>query len=519
MKLRQVLLVTLISLLLAACNQSALQPNAEDPLLSTTAFPGENGLIVFSSNRSGNFEIYTMKPDGSGLTQLTNDPDADTFAAWSPDGSRIAFARTSGPAQAQGTYLMNADGSGMTQLTQTGDRNPNWSPDGTKILLDRLVDGSTGNRDIFIMNDDGSGQINLTNSTRIDFEPSWSPDGTKIVFVGSLSGNHNIYVMNADGSNQTNLTNIPTQEFRPSWSPDGSQIAFSRNVATSGFDLEIHVMNADGSGVVQLTNTNRSNSQPAWSPDGSQIVFTSTRDSNHEIYLMNADGSGQVKLSNSATVDEYPDWQPILNRPPTAEAGGPYNAEEGQATSLNGSATDPDGDSLSYSWRIDSDDCRFDDATLEDPTLTCTVAGNYTLSLAVSDGQETATDSAAVTITEAAVSYDFSGFFRPVKNLPKWNYAKARRTVPIKFSLNGYQGLDILVDGSPYSQQINCRTGEVIGSAEPTNYRTRKQLYYSKKWDTYFHFWKTEKRWKRTCREFVLALDDGSEHKAKFYFW
>ncbi len=86
------------------------------------------GQIAFVSRRDGNSEIYVMNADGSGQTNLTNNPASDTFPAWSPDGSRIAF--TSDRDGNQEIYVMNADGSGQTPLTNNPetDNSPVWSP-------------------------------------------------------------------------------------------------------------------------------------------------------------------------------------------------------------------------------------------------------------------------------------------------------------------------------------------------------------------------------------------------------
>jgi dipeptidyl aminopeptidase/acylaminoacyl peptidase len=94
--------------------------------------------------------------------------------------------------------------------------------------------------EIYAMNADGSGQVNLTNSQADDYSPAWSPDGTKIAFTRYEGGpGAEIYVMNADGTNQVNLTNDPADDSAPAWSPDGTKIAFTR---LGGADFEIYVM-------------------------------------------------------------------------------------------------------------------------------------------------------------------------------------------------------------------------------------------------------------------------------------
>jgi len=118
-------------------------------------------------------------------------------SAWSPDGTKIAF-NSGRPGVID---VMNSDGSGQTNLTNnpdSGDSEPAWSPDGSRILF---VSARDGNSEIYVMNADGSGQTNLTNNPDSgDSEPAWSPDGSRILFVSWRGGNAEIYVMNADGS-------------------------------------------------------------------------------------------------------------------------------------------------------------------------------------------------------------------------------------------------------------------------------------------------------------------------------
>jgi len=261
--------------------------------------------ITFTSLRDGNEEIYIMNADGSGQTNLTNNPADDGGSSFSPDGSKIVFG-----SERDGNweiYIMNADGSGQKNLTNNParDESPFFSPDGSKIVFSSW---RNGNQKIYIMNADGSGQTNLTNNPKgtfgDDHDPSFSSDGSKIIFWSNRdNGNWEIYIMNADGSGQTNLSNNKSNDYSPSFSPDGSKIAF---VATRDGNDEIYIMNIDGSGQTNLSNNTTFDWWPSFSPDGSKIIFVSKRNGNDEIFMMSADGSGQKSLTNNPVGDLNP---------------------------------------------------------------------------------------------------------------------------------------------------------------------------------------------------------------------
>jgi Tol biopolymer transport system component len=230
--------------------------------------------LAFSSNATGNAEIFAVNSNGTGLTRLTVDPAGDDEAAWSPDGTRIAF--TSGRSGNPEIYLMGAGGSGVVRLTSQGaaDMHPAWSPDATRIAFASERDG---NREIYLMNADGSGQVRLTVGSAVDDDPTWSPDGSRIAFTSFGSGNQGVYVMNADGSNMIRLSTGDNAGTEPAWSPDGTRIAFSRFIGCDYYtcDYDLYVMNADGSGVTQLTMGSAvAETGPTWSPDGRWIAFT-----------------------------------------------------------------------------------------------------------------------------------------------------------------------------------------------------------------------------------------------------
>ncbi len=176
----------------------------------------------------------------------------------------------------------------------------------------------TGDFEIWVMNDDGSKQTQLTHAKGRDIEPAWSPDGTQIVFASARDDPENLqlYIMNADGSDQRPLLPFePSDNWSPAWSPDGKKIAYQSNRDRS---FEIYVVNVDGTGRTRLTGADPgeggevrpNNSMPNWSPDGRRIVFVSDRDGNHEIYVMNADGSNQRRLTDHPADDIRPRWSP-----------------------------------------------------------------------------------------------------------------------------------------------------------------------------------------------------------------
>jgi Tol biopolymer transport system component len=276
------------------------------------------GKIVFTSNMSGNYEIYVMNADGSNKTQLTNNMVLDYHPVLSPDGKKIAFASQmdnnavffnegigldSDMTKGNEIYVMNADGSNQTRLTNNNyyDTVSSWSPDSSKILF---ISDRDGNYEIYVMNADGSNQTRLTDNTAWDGEPDWSPDGNKVVFSSKRNRNYEIYIMNPDGSNQTRLTNTDFTDFSPVWSPDGTKIAFFSN--RDGNHGEVYMMNADGSNQTRLTNVKSINDfeNPVWSPDGMKIAFVS----DYDIWIIDYNGLNQINLTNNVAHDLYPSW-------------------------------------------------------------------------------------------------------------------------------------------------------------------------------------------------------------------
>jgi TolB protein len=267
----------------------------------------DKGLIAFYSDRDGNSEIYTMKPDGTEVRRLTFNNAEDRCPSWSPDGKKIAFL--SDRDGNKEIYIMDADGSNLQRLTfdPAQEYHADWSPDGNRIAF---LSNRDGNDEIYVMNADGTNVKRLTYNAAEDMRPDWSPDGTRILFNSSRDGNREIYVMNADGTDQTRITHTSYDEIFPTWSPDGTRIAFFD--FNNGKMGDIYVINSDGTGCTRLTTHPSVDEDPAWSPDGKKIAFQSSRDGNFEIYVMDADGSNQTCLTSITSQEFWADWSKRL---------------------------------------------------------------------------------------------------------------------------------------------------------------------------------------------------------------
>lgn len=241
--------------------------------------PARAERIALAAYRNGQWDIYTIAPDGSDPRQITSDLFEETDPAYAPEGTKIAFA-----ARRENNwdiYVLDLNTGSETRLTNSPhyDGAPTWSPDGRWIAYESY---QNGNLDIWLI--DSRGEAPATNltveSTAGDFAPAWSPEGETIAFSSWRSDEQaptaaakDLYLLEVETGQVTRLTETPMAEEWPAWHPDGRRLAL---VANDLGDREIFTVALSGASrgnevprpVTWLGRTDG----PVWSPDGQAIA-------------------------------------------------------------------------------------------------------------------------------------------------------------------------------------------------------------------------------------------------------
>ncbi len=264
-------------------------------------------------------QIYLMNTDGSNRRMVSTGKGVTTCSFLSPDGQRIIYASTHAadstcpprPDMSKGyvwslhpeyeIYSAKPDGSDLKNITNSPryDAEGVYSPDGSKIVFTSL---RSGDLEIYTMNPDGSDVKQLTHELGYDGGPFFSFDGKKIIYRASRPKNAadsadylslleedlirpaelEIWMMDADGSNKHQITHLGGANFAPYLHPDGTKLAFCSNHESGGRDFDIYLINVDGTGLERLTFNPTFDGFPMWSHDGKKFVFCSNRDNNIE---------------------------------------------------------------------------------------------------------------------------------------------------------------------------------------------------------------------------------------------
>ncbi len=255
--------------------------------------------IVFTSRMGTDINcLYKTDFDGNNLQQLISDMNVDNL--YVPyDGSQIIIeARNIGESGSQ-IYKIDPSGQNLAQLTSIGNNGkPIISQDGTKIIFNSYRDHNSG--ELYIMNTDGSDQTRLTFYEDYNGPYDISHDGSKILYMSYASGQRQIHIMNNDGTGDLQLTFTTSgYTYEPRFSPDATTFVYIHR-AGSG----LNSMNIDGSNQKQLW-TQGDAKEAQYSPDGLKILYRG----DEELYLMNADQTGgHVRVTNNDNEDLIPQF-------------------------------------------------------------------------------------------------------------------------------------------------------------------------------------------------------------------
>jgi TolB protein len=286
--------------------------------------PGASAILYVADLLDNDRELYSMRPDGTGLRQLTRDDyDADEAdPAVSPDGRWLAFDRLvldhtplKNPRRFEpDLYLMRPDGTGLRRLTNTpnvAETEPAWSPDGTRLALVRT--GAAGPSRLVVLDIARRVERPLTTPETAVRRPSWSLDGSWIAFgTEDENGRPQIDAVRPDGRSSHTVESASADSTgalhgatAPAWSPHGPLLAYLAGVSPDGLWNWSLAVADPSSGDKRTLAENIADSRPAWSPDGKSLVYSTGPD----LYAVATSGHATPRrLQRASGVSDEAAW-------------------------------------------------------------------------------------------------------------------------------------------------------------------------------------------------------------------
>lgn len=279
--------------------------------------------LAFDSDRTGNFEVFTLPHDGGDAEQLTDDADWDSWSPrLSPDRRTILVHRAPAGVHDKdhtkvSLWAMASDGSGLTELRPPGldgwvqQGHAEWSPDGGRLTM---FGGSKINPQVWITDAFGQNPKAVTDRPGANLDPAFTPDGTHVLFVGCpgaicTPSKYEVYRVSLDGSDEQRLTDDDLRDHDPYLSPDGSTLAWLTSFGGSGLGVwDIQLADPDGRDARRLVDDDEVTSRPEFSADG-QTIFThrwTQGDSGFQVYRISLDGTATNLTEGQPGSNEYP---------------------------------------------------------------------------------------------------------------------------------------------------------------------------------------------------------------------
>jgi TolB protein len=287
---------------LAGCQPSRGAPEIDACALDQPGAPW----LAFVSRRSGSYDLYVARADGTCERPLNADASIDLAPTWGTTGS-IAFASDRGGLQ---RVWLHDLASGRETMLDTGTiaaAAPSFSPDGLTIAFEGRPAGAT-TVDVFVVPAAGGTPTPLTSHAADDTGPAWAPDGRRLYFLSSRTGAFEVFSVPAEGGEATQVTTGSKIIGRPVASPDGSALYFARRATGSTTE----VVRFELATKVATPVTGAGESEPALSPDGTLLATRSLRydDRNPEVVVSAIDGSAPVRVTRDPSADGAPVFAP-----------------------------------------------------------------------------------------------------------------------------------------------------------------------------------------------------------------
>ena len=260
--------------------------------------------FVGSDAEVANFNIFSVKTDGTERTQLTDMTDA-FIPNISPDRTRVAFFNTD--AGEEFVWTMDADGGNLTQVTDYSSATADWHPDGTSLIMNSDSQGEPADTpDVYSVALDGTVIEQLIDSdATADFDAHFTPDGSTVVFVSTRNGDADLFLLDIASGEVVEFIGGPGDQAVPRISPDGTMVLFTN---TADGNSDVYLTDFEDGPVTVLTDGPEVDDMADWSPDGQRIVFMSDRSGNFDLWMMDADGSNPIQLTDTPELELFPSW-------------------------------------------------------------------------------------------------------------------------------------------------------------------------------------------------------------------
>ena len=293
---------------------AALALSALAPASAHAVVPGPNGKIAFASDLDGDYEIYTIDPDGTDLFQVTRNTVRDARPSWSPDGARIAFESSRDGNWDIHTIAANGTDEKRVTFAAAEDRDPAWGPGGTRVAFLRDASEDTDTARIVLVDLANGSAVTLTD-TQGARSPTWHPDGSTIAYRGYYT----IDKISTSGGSSTTIWDAGDRvRESPAYSPDGTRLLwqFWESPSNSALDNDHGFGIFNGSQETSILVIDTGSSGPpysggAWSPGGDKIAYGQEAWNPHGSYLhtANVDGTGPLRIFGSpGKFIREPDW-------------------------------------------------------------------------------------------------------------------------------------------------------------------------------------------------------------------